>query len=489
MHDGVDERCIVLEFASENEIARNEHFALTARSLQGSNARDGFRIKDDPSGVFADRDNPGAFRFVYSHEWSRRAANDVNVRNDAEIIALQIEPEAKDALPILAQALGGPGGPAGVTRAEVAGSALTLEFRPALTPWSTIRALLDTELARFGSTTRRTVLRSELSLELQTQIAADGLIPGVPSITVPRSVPIPFRDYPGSLRFDWAQSTKSQWFLRASEDSYLTRNALVAQATLPSTGLTTHNNYWNSVLSNTYAFSPTWLGTFVFDTSLLHLTQTRNSTLGFALAFAFSSTTLTVSGFETYGDNQFATPITLFPSLHDQQKYQFRYDLDHVTGDHSFKFVVNFIHEPVRGGAFPVNEETLPSFPNDPTFYTANPAQFVVDYENGAATTPETNGSFSQSVQRLAFYAQDSWRLSRHLTLNYGARYDRFASSFDNEAQLSPRVNLVWKIDNATTAHAGYARYFVPPPVQYVWPFQIQRFAGTSTPFDGSSMR
>ena len=258
------------------------------------------------------------------------------------------------------------------------------------------------------------------------QIAADGLIPGVPSIAVPQNVPIPFRDYIGSLRFDWAQSTKSQWFLRTSEDSYLTHNALVAQATLPSTGLTTHNNYWNTVISNTYALSPTWLGTFVFDASELHLTQARNSTLGFALAFPFSSTTLTVSGFETYGDNQFATPITLFPSLRNQQKYQFRYDLGHTTGDHSFKFGVNFIHEPVLAGAFPGNQETLYSFPNDPTFYTMNAgnlAQFPLDYASGAATTPAGDGTFFQSVQRLALYAQDSWRLSRRLTVNYGLRY------------------------------------------------------------------
>src|SRR5712692_9178908 len=84
------------------------------------------------------------------------------------------------------------------------------------------------------------------------QLAADGLIPGVSAIAVPQNVPIPFRDYIGSLRFDWAQSAKSQWFLRTSEDSYLTHNALVQQATLPSTGLTTHNNYFNTVISNTY---------------------------------------------------------------------------------------------------------------------------------------------------------------------------------------------------------------------------------------------
>ncbi len=64
------------------------------------------------------------------------------------------------------------------------------------------------------------------------QLASEGLITGVPSIAVPATVPIPFRDYLGSMRFDWAQSSQSNWFLRISEDSYLTHNALVEQGTL-----------------------------------------------------------------------------------------------------------------------------------------------------------------------------------------------------------------------------------------------------------------
>jgi hypothetical protein len=126
---------------------------------------------------------------------------------------------------------------------------------------------------------------STAQFDALAQLAAEGLIPGTPSIAVPATVPIPFRDYIGSVRFDWAQSSKSQWFLRTSQDSYLTHNALVQQATLPSTGLITHNNYWNVVISNTYTFSPTWLGNLVLDASLLHLTQTRNSDLGFACNF------------------------------------------------------------------------------------------------------------------------------------------------------------------------------------------------------------
>src|SRR6266446_10399315 len=37
-------------------------------------------------------------------------------------------------------------------------------------------------------------------------LASKGLIAGVSSISVPQNVPIPFRDYIGSIRFDWAQS-------------------------------------------------------------------------------------------------------------------------------------------------------------------------------------------------------------------------------------------------------------------------------------------
>jgi hypothetical protein len=332
------------------------------------------------------------------------------------------------------------------------------------------------------------------------QLAADGLIPGVPSIAVPQNVPIPFRDYISSLRSDWAQSSKSQWFLRTSEDSYLTRNALVQQATLPSTGLTTHNNYWNVALGNTYAFSPTWLGTLVLDASLLHLTQTRNSDLGFGLAFPFSSTALTVSGFETFGDNQFATPITLFPTLRNQDKYQMRYDLSRATGDHSLKFGVNFIHEPVLGGAFAATGETFIQYINNPDHY-ADPTHtgefyFSPQCEAGdppdgstCTFTPAGDGRFSQNVQRLGLYAQDSWRVTHQLTVNYGLRYQTTFGLFtasgrsqaenpvfnslplngipaavphDYHKQIAPRLGIVYSPGGGekTVIRAGFGMFY-----------------------------
>ncbi len=340
---------------------------------------------------------------------------------------------------------------------------------------------------------------STTQFDALAQLAADGLISGVPAIAVPATVPIPFRDYIGSVRFDWAESSKSQWFMRTSEDSYLTHNALVQQGTLPSTGLTTHNNYWNTVISNAYTFSPTWLGNLVLGASLLHLTQTRNSDLGFALAFPFSSTALTISGFETFGDNQFATPITLFPDLRNQDKYQFRYDLSHVAGSHALRLGVDFIHEPVLSGAFASTAETLAKYINDPVYYVQNPGVFGtfvpqclgIPASDGSTCsyTSGGNGGFSQNVQRLALYAEDSWRVSHHLTVNYGLRYQTTFGLFeasgqsqaananfgllpslgyaeavphDDRKQIAPRLGIAYSPGDSekTVIRAGFGMYY-----------------------------
>ena len=286
---------------------------------------------------------------------------------------------------------------------------------------------------------------SQTQFTALSQLAAQGLVDRrrhnrLLPFPFPRASPIPFRDYMGLIRFDWDQSSRSQWFFRAAADSYITRNALVQQATLPSTGATTHNNYENIVLSNQFAFNPDWVGSLVLGYSGLHLTQSRNSDLGFALAFPFSSTSATTSGFETFGDQQFVTAITAFPVLRNQEKYQLRYDVSHVSGKHAPRFGINFIHEPVLSGALTANAENLVALVLNPTDYTTDAAseqQFANDLTVCSATpspnitpgtsctpTPDGDGSFSQNVQRLGFYAEDSWRVTRNLTVNYGLRYD-----------------------------------------------------------------
>jgi len=258
------------------------------------------------------------------------------------------------------------------------------------------------------------------------QLAGDGLIRGVSNIAVPDNVPVPFRDYLATARLDWAQSQNSHWFLRGALDSYTGHNVLVQQGALPSTGVASHNNYFSLVLGQQYSFSPDWFGSLVLNASGLHLTQTRNETQGFALAFPFTTTSSTITGFETYGDNQFVTGVAAFPVLRNQEKYQVRYDVTRVMGRHTLRLGVNFIHEPVLSGALTSNAETLVTFPQNPSYYLlpGNLSRFSTDYQAGSVSTPETDGSFSQEVQRLGLYAEDSWRATPNLTVNFGLRYD-----------------------------------------------------------------
>jgi outer membrane receptor protein involved in Fe transport len=76
-------------------------------------------------------------------------------------------------------------------------------------------------------------------------------------------------------------------------------------------------------------------------------------------------------------------------------------------------------------------------------------------------------------------YLQDEWKLLGNLTLNYGLRFDQF-DGYRDQTQLSPRVNLVWLPTPATTFHAGYSRYFSPPPFELVGQETVSAFNNTS---------
>jgi hypothetical protein len=164
--------------------------------------------------------------------------------------------------------------------------------------------------------------------------------------------------------------------------------------------------------------------------------------------------------------------------------------MDKTLGTHAIRFGANLIHEPVLSGAFPGNTETLYTFPQNPTYYLSDPRQFTADMQAGASTS-DLGGGFSQDVQRVAFYAQDSWRIRRNFTLNYGLRYSTtdglFVSSgrsqlqnpgyvtlaalqiplvnaapHDDHRQIAPRLGIAWSPGSSgrTVVRAGVGLYF-----------------------------
>ena len=64
------------------------------------------------------------------------------------------------------------------------------------------------------------------------------------------------------------------------------------------------------------------------------------------------------------------------------------------------------------------------------------------------------------STQVKSFFAQDAWRLSSKLRLLVGARWD---DADDWGSEVSPRVDLGWRLSDTLELRAGYGKAFRPP--------------------------
>ncbi len=140
-----------------------------------------------------------------------------------------------------------------------------------------------------------------------------------------------------------------------------------------------------------------------------------------------------------------------------------------LQGDASYKLTDKHT---LRAGVFVQRER-----------YVANNTASVFAADDSGAqtsTTPFTIvDNHSGSGTTLGVYLQDEWKPTDKLTVNYGARYDR-VNTIVSEQQLSPRLGLTYDLTPRTRVHAGYARYFTPPPTEKFDTTSVQAFAGTT---------
>ncbi len=139
-----------------------------------------------------------------------------------------------------------------------------------------------------------------------------------------------------------------------------------------------------------------------------------------------------------------------------------------LQGDASW--AINDEHT-LRGGIL-VNIQSTQSTQDDHVF--------PVDGMGNIGTTPiDVQDGRNRVGAEYGFYLQDEWKVIPTVTINYGGRFD-VVDAYDHENQLSPRLNVVWETTPDTTLHAGYARYFTPPPQQEDAPVNITKFIGTT---------
>jgi outer membrane receptor protein involved in Fe transport len=128
-----------------------------------------------------------------------------------------------------------------------------------------------------------------------------------------------------------------------------------------------------------------------------------------------------------------------------------------MQGDGSWKLAASHT---LRGGFLVQREHAT----------TQTNAQVLPVDAAGAQTTDVPQGILFGSDEigwLYGVYLQDEWKVLPTVTINFGARFDAYSYTL-SENQLSPRINVVWQPNDWLTAHAGYARYFTPPPLAQV---------------------
>ena len=93
--------------------------------------------------------------------------------------------------------------------------------------------------------------------------------------------------------------------------------------------------------------------------------------------------------------------------------------------------------------------------------------------------------NYHKTAELYGAYLQDEWHITPKLTVNYGLRADLW-TAYITESQISPRINFVYKPVQATTLHAGYGRYFTPPPLELIQAGDVSKFNNTTNAVDPS---
>ena len=220
----------------------------------------------------------------------------------------------------------------------------------------------------------------------------------------------------------------------------------------------------------------TVLGNSTWDSSILDQRQWESTYFGIAsLQKTYQDFNMQLSGFARYSQLNYQ-PDAIGDLLYNgfapwAQRTSFATGMQ---GDASWKVAPRHT---LRGG-FLVQRERVTSFAEANTLpLVPDPADpdapaIPGDQPFGLTDSSDLTG-WTYSV-----YLQDEWKLLPTLTVNGGLRFDAITGTI-SENQLSPRINVVWEPTPEITLRAGYARYFVPAPLNQVSVAALAARAGT----------
>lgn len=238
-------------------------------------------------------------------------------------------------------------------------------------------------------------------------------VPQIQAIPGNQFVPVISQPYDDTLltaKLDHRFTDAHNFFARFS---YQGSKAPNDQVTFPAStdlsgGNQTTNKLYSFVGNYTYNVSSNALNTFIF-----HFQDFKNEILPNA-----EGLTLTYPGGITIGQNANT------PQATKERKFQFRDDFNLISGNHTMKFGVNYIHTILDGYFYFGTRGYSITFNQSPTAILANPAGYNRDGLVQSLTYSDGASSHAQKIDQLAFYFQDDWKIHPNLTLNLGLRWD-----------------------------------------------------------------
>ena len=163
---------------------------------------------------------------------------------------------------------------------------------------------------------------------------------------------------------------------------------------------------------------------------------------------------------------ELAASLTLAQGLHT---YKAGFVLDGQSGNESYRFVPQ--SQLALDALYATDTRLAPAGGLDPggaTDALGNPVYLITP----GASTP------TLQVHRTGYYnagyVQDTWRATRRITLNYGARLDSYyqkqstagyGDSTGSLTYLSPRLNAAYAFTPATVGRLSYNKLFTQPPL------------------------
>src|ERR1700723_2355130 len=101
--------------------------------------------------------------------------------------------------------------------------------------------------------------------------------------------------------------------------------------------------------------------------------------------------------------------------------------------------------------------------PNPPSGQLPTPPPIPTNWNNAYIPSETVNFSETLSHAYYGFYAQDQWRVTPSLTINYGLRYD-FESGLSKQINphyngVQPRLGLAWSPNGKTVVRAGFGLF------------------------------